>query len=172
MAAMAEGAAGARQSRRQQRRAIRLVDRTHRQQRTILISPRMNPWTPASSKPTVVAGHPARLELRIESDPSRIAAARRAVERYAAGLGFHDVAQGQLGLCVNEALANVMRHAYGGAKDQPILITAGEVRENGVIAAVRVTIRDWGNGVNPESLPPKPYDPLEPGRGGLICLQE
>jgi anti-sigma regulatory factor (Ser/Thr protein kinase) len=131
----------------------------------------MNPWARATSKPAV-AGHPARLELRIESDTSRIAGARRAVERFAEGLGFHEVAQGQLGLCVNEALANVIRHAYGGAKDRPIYITGAEVRENGIIAAVRVTIRDWGNGVNPEALPQKPYDPLEPGGVGLICLQE
>jgi serine/threonine-protein kinase RsbW len=119
-----------------------------------------------------VTGHPARLELRIDSEPCCIAGARRAIERFAAGLGFHEVAQGQLGLCVNEALANVIRHAYAGHRGKPIVITATEVREHAAITAVRVTIRDWGNGVNPQSLPPRPYDPLEPGGVGLICLQE
>ena len=135
----------------------------------------MNPFARAFSKLSTIAtpaGRSSRLELRIDSNPARIAAARRAVERFAEGLGFHDVAQGQLGLCVNEALANVIRHAYAGATDRPICITVGEVRENGTVTALRVTIRDWGNGVNPESLPPKPYDPLEPGGVGLICLQE
>ena len=37
--------------------------------------------------------------------------------------------------------------------------------------ALRITIRDWGNGRNPAELPPKPYNALEPGGVGLICLR-
>jgi anti-sigma regulatory factor (Ser/Thr protein kinase) len=35
---------------------------------------------------------------------------------------------------------------------------------------VRVLIRDWGNGVDPSTAPPRPYDPLTPGGVGLLCL--
>jgi anti-sigma regulatory factor (Ser/Thr protein kinase) len=103
--------------------------------------------------------------LTIQSDPAQIAAVRKATEDIAQAAGLDEQAVAEVGLCVNEALANVIRHAYGGAKDRPIVISA-YCQDGGMV----VTIRDWGNGVNPASLPPRPYDPLEPGGLGLICL--
>jgi serine/threonine-protein kinase RsbW len=70
-----------------------------------------------------------------------------------------------VGLCVNEALANVIRHAYNGALGRPIEVTARWASDGLVI-----TIRDWGNGEIPP--PPRRRDPLEPGGLGLICLKE
>ena len=107
-----------------------------------------------------------RLEIRIDSDPAHIAGVRREVERLALEAGFDAGRQADLGLCVNEALANVMRHAYGGALGKPILIVVEYVPP-----AMRIVIRDWGTGENPAAAPPRPYDPLEPGGVGLICLQ-
>jgi anti-sigma regulatory factor (Ser/Thr protein kinase) len=104
--------------------------------------------------------------MTIQSDPAAIAPARRAIEALAAALGMSDRAVGDVGLCVNEALANVIRHAYGGARGRPIKVTA-----HCQDAALAVMIRDWGNGVNPATLPPRPYDPHEPGGLGLICLR-
>jgi anti-sigma regulatory factor (Ser/Thr protein kinase) len=122
---------------------------------------------------------PQPLELRLSNDPAEIAPARRAIEAFctAHGLGAH--ATCEVGLCLNEALANVIRHAYGGASGQPILVT-GEWLERAPASAdersypagaVRVTIRDWGSGINPAALQTKPHDPLEPGGLGLICLR-
>jgi anti-sigma regulatory factor (Ser/Thr protein kinase) len=110
---------------------------------------------------------PPGVDVTIESDPANIAAVRRAVEDLGRTAGLDERAVADLGLCVNEALANVIRHAYGGAAGRPIQIRA-HWRDDALV----VTIRDWGNGVNPASLPPKPYDPLEPGGLGLICLQK
>ena len=124
----------------------------------------MTPSSQPTSPPTTAT--PGRVDVTISSDPANIAAVRRAIEDVAVGIGLDEAAVGDVGLCVNEALANVMRHAYAGAKDKPIEIHAG--CEDG---GLRVTIRDWGNGVNPASLPPKSYNPYEPGGLGLICLQ-
>ena len=109
-----------------------------------------------------------RLELRIASDPARLAEVRKAVESFARSRGFNETAAGELGLCVNEAMANVMRHAYGGRTDRPIVVGAEERRPG----CVSVTIRDWGNGVDPSSVPRPDYDPLTPGGVGLICLRK
>ena len=43
---------------------------------------------------------------------------------------------------------------------------------NPAARAVRVVMRDWGNGVNPLSLPPQPANPLEPGGLGMVCLRQ
>lgn len=111
------------------------------------------------------------VELNTVSDPVALAPLRKTVERFAEGSAkFDPVAAGELGLCLNEALANVIRHAYGGRTDGPIRLTLEAVGE-GESLALRVLIRDWGNGVDPSTLPPAPYDPLTPGGVGLICLR-
>jgi serine/threonine-protein kinase RsbW len=109
------------------------------------------------------------LRLKITSDPANLAAVRQAVEALCQRHGFDEEAYGDVGLCVNEAMANVIRHAYGGAKDRPIEINADCDKQQ-----VRVTIRDWGNGVDPSQLPQnqKPRDPLKPGGLGLVCMRE
>jgi anti-sigma regulatory factor (Ser/Thr protein kinase) len=107
-----------------------------------------------------------QLNVKIPSDPARIAEVRKSVEQVAASTGLDEQAVAEVGLCVNEALANVIRHAYGGVKDRPILVRA-HCQDRMLV----VTIRDWGNGVNPATLPPRPFDPLEPGGLGLICLR-
>src|SRR5215471_1252096 len=113
---------------------------------------------------------PGPLRLRIESDPANLAGARQAVESLAAQIGFDDLAAGEIGLVVNEALANVMRHAYSGAKDRPIQIDADAF--DGSTGGIRILIRDWGSGVNPAAHPPKKYDPLVPGGLGLVCMRQ
>jgi len=115
------------------------------------------------------ATHPApnTIELKIDSNPANLAAAREAVEQLCRSAGFDEAAIGEVGLCVNEAHANVIRHAYENVFDRPIVIRA---RFDGT--QVIVTIRDWGNGVNPAELPPARPDPLTPGGLGLVCMEK
>lgn len=112
------------------------------------------------------AGHQP-FEMRIDSDPAYLADARKAVETYAVACGLGEQPSHDVGLCLNEALANVMRHAYGGRNDRPILISAEcDAQE------LTVRVRDWGNGLDPSTVPREPYNPLTPGGVGLICLSE
>ena len=106
-------------------------------------------------------------EMRIDSDPAHLAPARKAVEAFTVACGLGEKASQDVGLCLNEALANVMRHAYGGRKDRPIVISAECTAD-----AVTVRVRDWGNAIDPSTLPHEPYNPLTPGGVGLICLSE
>jgi serine/threonine-protein kinase RsbW len=107
------------------------------------------------------------LKLNITSDPANLAEVRRAVESLCRQHGFDDASIDDVGLCVNEALANVIRHAYDGAIDRPI-----EVSVDCDQRAVTVRIRDWGNGIDPSAKPIAPKDPLKPGGLGLICLRK
>ncbi len=107
------------------------------------------------------------IELKVTSDPANLAPTRKSIESFCCCHGLDQKACDEVGLCFNEALANVTRHAYGGAPDRPV-----EVHAWAANGAVTVTIRDWGNGVNPERLPRKPKDPMVPGGLGLICMHE
>ena len=114
-----------------------------------------------------------RLMLNVTSDPANLAPVRRACEAFCRSHGLDDAATADVGLCVNEAMANVTRHAYGGATDKPVVVTSESLQaSDGGNAGVRITIRDWGTGVNPLALPPKERDPLQPGGLGLVCLRQ
>jgi serine/threonine-protein kinase RsbW len=110
---------------------------------------------------------PPPLWLKIISDPATLASTRRAVEMFAAQCGFDETSRGEIGLVVNEAIANVIRHAYQGATDQPIELTAQRTDEG-----MSISLRDWGLGVNPLDLPPRKHDPMKPGGVGLICMRQ
>src|SRR3954465_14267517 len=108
-----------------------------------------------------------KVQLKVTSDPANLAAVRKQVEALAASVGFAEKTVAEVGLCVNEALANIIRHAYAGRTDRPIHVTASASPRE-----LAISIRDWGNGVDPSRMPCRPYDPLEPGGVGLICLQQ
>jgi serine/threonine-protein kinase RsbW len=122
---------------------------------------------------------PDRIELNINSDPANLAATRTTVEQFARTQGgFDEQATSELGLVLNEALANVMRHAYGGATDRPIRIGAAIDRTAATKTGpgrvtLTMTIRDWGTGENPQArLEHIQPNPSKPGGLGLVCLRE
>ncbi len=112
-------------------------------------------------------GQPPPLRLKITSDPANVASARRAIEMFSAQCGFDETSRGEIGLVVNEALANVIRHAYEGKTDQPVEVSAKKTEKG-----VHIEIRDWGNGINPLDVPPPKRDPMKPGGVGLICIRQ
>jgi serine/threonine-protein kinase RsbW len=103
------------------------------------------------------------LRLKVTSDPANLATVRRACEAFCTQCGFDAAGTADVGLCVNEAMANVTRHAYSGATDRPVEVTGWF---DGV--SVHIAVRDWGNGRLPAPRPKS--DPLMPGGLGLVCL--
>src|SRR5215211_3205526 len=113
--------------------------------------------TSGSQPGTGTAAPNDRLVLNVTSDPANLAPVRKACEAFCRRQGLDEATVADVGLCVNEAMANVTRHAYDGATDRPIELTAeaidalGAAVPDGHPAArgVRVVLRDWGSGVNP-----------------------
>ena len=118
------------------------------------------------------------LVMRVLSDPAQVAPVRKAVEALCLDCGLGPEAAADVGLSVNEAMANVIRHAYGGATDRPVAVS-GECECDAAAnrPVVRITIRDWGgrpagNGGNSGADPLAPrYVPGIPGGLGLVCIR-
>ena len=118
--------------------------------------------------PAKIAVDDAQFATRINSDPAEIAAVRKSAEQLAATHGFDECAVGEIGLCVNEALANIIRHAYFNQHDKPIDIDA-TVRDD----LFDIRIRDWGTGVTPKTKTDKAaHELIQPGGLGLPCLSK
>ena len=117
------------------------------------------------------------LEMRFISDTVYVAAVRKLVEHIAAHRGFAEQAVTEIGLCLNEAVANIIRHAYSGATQKPIRITVEFAEKTSATAganatrSIRIVLRDWGTGLYPQANAIARHDPLQPGGLGLICLK-
>jgi len=111
--------------------------------------------------------HPVdRISLKFVSDPAKLNWVRKTLERFCEASGLEGAARDEVGLVINEALANVIRHAYHGATDKPVEVFAEQY--NG---GVRMVIRDWGNGFDPtKKMEAEEKDPLIPGGLGLLCM--
>jgi anti-sigma regulatory factor (Ser/Thr protein kinase) len=118
-----------------------------------------------------------RMELRMSSHPSVLRPVRLALEEYGREAGLACEQADKIGLALNEALANVMRHGYGGAVDKPIMVSFDRNGE-GAGEEVSVEIRDWAKPVDPAKLPqtvehnePLDVDAIKPGGLGLLCMR-
>ena len=110
---------------------------------------------------------PTKLELKISSDPANLRPVRKQIEALAQAAGLPREDYEAVGLVVNEALANVILHGYGGAKDRPIIVTAESVQ-----GELRITIRDWAKPFDPSGVEPRHIGDLRPGGLGLLCMRK
>jgi anti-sigma regulatory factor (Ser/Thr protein kinase) len=115
------------------------------------------------------------LKLSFRSDPKLLCVVRATVGEMAASLGFSHEEVRSMVLAVDEALANVIRHAYLGRLDQPvqIFLSRGEVvSSEGVRDALEIHVIDQGTPLELERLQGRQLDDIRPGGLGLHFIRE
>ena len=99
------------------------------------------------------------------SDPENLRLMRRSVSDVVLRLGFDEVERQRLVLSVDEAVANVIRHAYGGCCDGRVELSfwldAG---------AIRFELRDFAAPVDPERIRPRDLSECRPGGLGINLI--
>lgn len=115
------------------------------------------------------------LTLEMPSDPELLCVVRGAVQQLAAVVGLSEEEGRSVTLAVDEALTNVIRHAYQDRRGQPIEISC---RRLGAGAAghpspgLEFILVDRGRGVDPAELHGRPLEELRPGGLGTHFIQE
>jgi sigma-B regulation protein RsbU (phosphoserine phosphatase) len=112
------------------------------------------------------AGAEKLLALRIPARAERLREVRCAVERavLAAG-GTRENAQDVV-IAVDEALQNVIRHAYCGECDEPIEL---EIERDGDV--IVLWLRDHAPAIDPARVKPRPLDEVRPGGLGVHFIR-
>jgi len=110
------------------------------------------------------------IQMTLPSDPRQICVARRAVEAFAAREGFWKEQAEQIGLALNEALANVIAHGYGGETDQVIVVSMEIAHVEGR-RCLRLVVRDYGRHVDPECIKSRDLDEVRPGGLGVHIIK-
>lgn len=109
---------------------------------------------------------PDTVEFHLTSDPKLLKVVRLVVAHLCDLAGFPEAQRHRATLAVDEACANIIRHAYDGATDQPVIITARLIN-NGI----EVVLRDFGKKADVEKIKSRELDDIRPGGLGVHLIQ-
>lgn len=115
------------------------------------------------------------LKLELRSNPNLLCVVRGAMERLTEVFGFSAPEIRSVTRAVDEALTNIMRHAYSGRADQPIEMLCRRVvrrrsPERG--DGLEILLSDRGPAVDPAKLRGRRLDEIKPGGLGLHFIRQ
>ena len=105
------------------------------------------------------------IRLKIPSNPKYVSSVRVLVQDLARKNGFDKTKTNDLELAINEALANVIEHAYGGQKNKVIFIYFIVTYKN-----IEVIIKDFGKKVNLNEIKSRPLTEYRDGGLGVFLI--
>lgn len=111
------------------------------------------------------------VKVSILSCPSHLPVVRAAVEKMCELLGFDNDAAGAVVLGMDEALTNIIKHAYDGAVDKPIdveLIPIGRDQPVGL----EIRLLDRGRQIDPDKIKSRDLTNVRPGGLGVHIITE
>jgi anti-sigma regulatory factor (Ser/Thr protein kinase) len=123
-------------------------------------------------------GHLSRgllLRLELSSDPGLLCAVRGAVERLTESFGFSAPDCRAVTRAVDEALTNIIRHAYSGRPDRPIEMFFRSVQREAnhkAVEGLEILLCDRGPAIKPDQLCMRALEEVRPGGLGLHFIQQ
>lgn len=114
------------------------------------------------------------LRLELGSNPEFLCVVRGAVEQLAESVGFSGDQSRDVTRAVDEALANIIRHAYHNQPNRPIEITCYRGRHSnhsGARECLEIVLEDRGTAARRENLCGRSLDDVRPGGLGMHFIQ-
>jgi anti-sigma regulatory factor (Ser/Thr protein kinase) len=106
------------------------------------------------------------VEFRVASDPKLLKIIRAGIAHLCELIGFTPQQSLQTTLAVDEACANIIKYAYDGATDKPIIVTARMI-QNGI----EIILRDFGKKAVPTEIKSRDLDDIRPGGLGVHLIR-
>ena len=113
---------------------------------------------------------PTSRKMRISGDPADMGAVRSQVIDFSNAIGFNAADAAHIALAVDESLANVIKHSYGGTCGEPIDIALSDGGQSGR-AGIRITVRDYGKKVDPSVIRGRELEDVRPGGLGVHIMR-
>jgi anti-sigma regulatory factor (Ser/Thr protein kinase) len=110
-----------------------------------------------------------QIVIRIVSDPHYLCVIRGALETALKVLGMEEAQSHGVVLAVDEAVTNVIRHAYLHEKGRPITLSLSKVVWNGE-PAVEMKLEDESVGVDLTKIRSRDLDDVRPGGLGVHII--
>jgi len=115
------------------------------------------------------------LKMELPSNPEMLCVVRNALGELAAKLGFPEPDCRAVVLAVDEALTNIIRHAYLGHAERPIEASFRRIqvaRDGKSGEALEILLEDRGVTVNQEKMCGRALEDVRPGGLGLHFIRE
>jgi len=117
--------------------------------------------------PFAAANRPLRFQMKLASDPRLLAVVRGTVAQLTEALGFETSQCRKITLAVNEALSNVIRHAYKNECDHEIELNC-EAEDD----CLEFTFVDRGEPADPARICSQPLDEVALGGRGTHLIRQ
>ena len=115
------------------------------------------------------------LKLELQSNPEVLCAVRGAMEKLTEKMGFPASECRSVTRAVDEALTNIIRHAYGNQRDQPIELACYRAQRAGESEhgeGLEIILKDQGAPADPEKMRGRPLGEVRPGGLGLHYIRQ
>jgi serine/threonine-protein kinase RsbW len=115
------------------------------------------------------------LRMELHSNPEMLCVVRNALSELTAKLGFSESECRAVVLAVDEALTNIIRHAYLGDPEQSIMASFRRIQAPGDSKsgdALEIVLEDNGVTANPEKMCGRALEDVRPGGLGLHFIRE
>lgn len=109
-------------------------------------------------------------QLTFPSDPAKLAEVRDSIREFAHDCGFDDGEVDGIALAIDEALANVIKHGYGGRNDGRIDLDVRTI-DPGAGGGIEFHIRDYGCQVDPCTIAGRDLNDVRPGGLGVHIIR-
>ncbi len=123
--------------------------------------------TTSQFQPNPGLGRPLKFQMSMPSDPRLLAVVRSAVAEFAAIWGFEDEKCRSIALAIDEALSNVIRHAYKNRCDQEI-----ELNCQAHADCLEFIFTDCGESADPAKFCGQPLDAVALGGRGTHLIRQ
>lgn len=107
------------------------------------------------------------LELTIPSNPKFLGLVRGLIQDLSHQMKFPRGIIKKMALAVDEALTNVIKHAYLGDWTKKITIRLSSYEDR-----LEILIKDFGRKANPETFKPRRLEDVKPGGLGIFFIQQ
>lgn len=128
---------------------------------------RCDEGSPPRLVPVQSVNGPLKFEMTLTSDPRLLGVVRGTVEQFAAALGFEDAQCRKITLAVDEALSNVIRHAYKNECNHIVQLTCQAQPE-----WLEFTFVDRGEPADPAKICGHPLDDVALGGRGTHLIRQ
>jgi len=112
--------------------------------------------------------------LHLESNPEALCLVRAMLQRATELVHFQEPDCRAIVRSVDEALANVIRHAYRGRPGRSIEVICRRLcaPEKGAVRGIEIILSDHGPAVDPKKLRGRPLSEIRPGGLGLHFMRQ
>ena len=111
------------------------------------------------------------VSMTISSEPAHLPIVRAAIEKMCRMLHFDAKDADGVVLSADEALTNIIKHAYRGNNDQKIEIELSPIGADNP-TGLQIRLSDTGRRVDPEKIKSRDLDDVRPGGLGVHIMTE